>query len=260
MVNSKPLKVLLLVASSPNFLKQLAIILNEKMDSYQLRIANNGREALDILGKHPIAGIICAKSLPEMDGLELLGKIRENDAWKELPVLMLFERLDKESVVQAIQAGVTELLAKPFGPKDLVAKVRKMFVQAERRGSIRYNVSASPEVIVSTAVIVSNGDSVCTSGEIVDFSSGGVLTQLTCSSKLNIYCQVELRLVFTLAASEQLAESMQGQLIRIEKPPGPITEGKALYAFVFKGMRPNHRTFMQNLIHRLKTDVADDIV
>ena len=260
MSNSKSLKVLLLVASSPNFLRQLAVILNEKMDSYQLRIASNGHDALEILGKNSIAGLICAKTLPQMDGLELLAKIRENEAWKELPVLMLFDRLDKESVVQAIQAGVTELLAKPFGPKDLVAKVRKMFAQAERRGSIRYNVSASPDVIVSTDVIVSDGDSVCTSGEIVNFSTGGVSTQLVCSSKLDIYCQVELRLVFTLSGSEQLAETMQAQLIRIEKPPGPIAKGKALYAFSFTDVRPNQRTYLQNLIRRLKDDVSGDVV
>jgi hypothetical protein len=63
--------------------------------------------------------------MPEMSGLELLTWCREQDAMKAMPFIMVTSRGDKENVVQAIQAGVSDFVGKPFTNEQLLSKVKK---------------------------------------------------------------------------------------------------------------------------------------
>jgi CheY-like chemotaxis protein len=63
--------------------------------------------------------------MPEMSGLELLSWCREQDNLKAMPFIMVTSRGDKENVVQAIQAGVSDFIGKPFTNEQLLTKVKK---------------------------------------------------------------------------------------------------------------------------------------
>jgi hypothetical protein len=68
--------------------------------------------------------------MPEMSGLELLTWCREQDRLKTLPFIMVTSRGDKENVIQAIQAGVSDFVSKPFTNEQLLSKVKKAFTKA----------------------------------------------------------------------------------------------------------------------------------
>lgn len=69
--------------------------------------------------------MLCDWEMPEMSGLELLTWCREQDNLKTMPFVMVTSRGDKENVVQAIQAGVSGYVSKPFTNEQLLTKVKQ---------------------------------------------------------------------------------------------------------------------------------------
>jgi DNA-binding response OmpR family regulator len=87
--------------------------------------AVNGRKAQALMMQGNFDLILCDWEMPEMSGLELLTWTREQDSMKALPFIMVTSRGDKENVVQAIHAGVSDFIGKPFTNEQLLTKVKK---------------------------------------------------------------------------------------------------------------------------------------
>jgi two-component system chemotaxis response regulator CheY len=97
---------------------------------YTVVVARNGFEGLRLLGTHPdIRGMITDIMMPESSGLELLRSVRENAAWKNLPIIVTSARDDPETVAQAVSLGCTDYLLKPVRPARLIERVTKVFRQ-----------------------------------------------------------------------------------------------------------------------------------
>ena len=75
--------------------------------------AADGRRAQTLLGKQRFDLILCDWEMPGMTGLELLSWFRAQPDHKGVPFIMVTSRGDKENVVQAIQAGVSDYMGKP---------------------------------------------------------------------------------------------------------------------------------------------------
>ncbi len=89
--------------------------------------AGDGCQALDIIKSNKIDLLITDLDMPNMDGIELVRAIRSDDSLKDLPVLFLTADAEKNSIVDAVQAGVDDYLLKPFTMKVLEQKIRKIF-------------------------------------------------------------------------------------------------------------------------------------
>ncbi len=76
--------------------------------------AANGAEALKQLGRHPVTMVLSDWNMPVMTGLELLLSLRSSPDFFALPVMMITAEAERERVMQAVQAGVSELLVKPY--------------------------------------------------------------------------------------------------------------------------------------------------
>lgn len=87
--------------------------------------AVNGRKAQTLMTKEVFDLVLCDWEMPEMSGLELLTWCRQQDALKTMPFIMVTSRGDKENVIQAIQAGVSDYVGKPFTNEQLLTKVKK---------------------------------------------------------------------------------------------------------------------------------------
>lgn len=62
-------------------------------------------------------------NMPNMNGLDFLVRIRGDERWKSLPVLMLTTEGSRDAIITAIKAGATSYMTKPFFEKDLQAKM-----------------------------------------------------------------------------------------------------------------------------------------
>ncbi len=120
-------KNILIVEDSPtmrriirNTLKQLGFL--------NVISAGNGEEAIKQIEKQPVGFIITDWNMPEMNGLEFVTWIRNNDDFKDLPILMITTRGMKEHVVEAVKAGVNNYIVKPFTTEVLQEKIEKLMV------------------------------------------------------------------------------------------------------------------------------------
>ncbi|BAP42561.1 response regulator [Pseudomonas sp. 21LCFQ02] len=99
--------------------------------------AVNGRKAQVMLSREAFDLILCDWEMPEMSGLELLEWCRQQENYlKTVPFIMVTSRGDKENVVQAIQAGVSDFVGKPFTNEQLLTKVKKALAKVGKLDAV----------------------------------------------------------------------------------------------------------------------------
>ncbi|MGY2342812.1 response regulator [Pseudomonas sp. SDO5532_S415] len=119
-------KVSVLVVDDASFIRDLVKkCLRNYFPGMRIEDAVNGRKAQALLAREAFDLVLCDWEMPEMSGLELLTWCREQDSLKSMPFVMVTSRGDKENVVQAIQAGVSGYVSKPFTNEQLITKVKQ---------------------------------------------------------------------------------------------------------------------------------------
>ncbi|NLI32857.1 MAG: response regulator [Deltaproteobacteria bacterium] len=88
--------------------------------------AEDGTAAVGILEKQPVDLVISDWNMPKMTGLDLLRHVRGNEKTKELPFLMVTAEAQKENVVEAVKARVSNYIVKPFTAATLGEKLAKI--------------------------------------------------------------------------------------------------------------------------------------
>ena len=92
-----------------------------EMNNYEVRVAENGKDALEKLTAYNPDLIIADTNMPEMGGEELCKRVRGSETYRGLPIIALSGRDNKELM---IKAGANDYLSKPFKLKDLEDKIR----------------------------------------------------------------------------------------------------------------------------------------
>ncbi|QQZ42038.1 response regulator [Pseudomonas sp. SK3(2021)] len=119
-------KVSVLVVDDASFIRDLVKkCLRNYFPGIKIEDAINGRKAQALLAREAFDLVLCDWEMPEMSGLELLTWCRGQEAMKTMPFIMVTSRGDKENVVQAIQAGVSGYVSKPFTNEQLLTKVKQ---------------------------------------------------------------------------------------------------------------------------------------
>ena len=85
--------------------------------------ASNGREGLDRLSVNQVDVIITDWNMPEMTGIEFVRSVRADGKNAEVPVLMVTTNAAKDDIVEALRAGVTNYVVKPFTPDTMKEKI-----------------------------------------------------------------------------------------------------------------------------------------
>ena len=93
---------------------------------YRTSVARDGAEALELLAKQRPDAVILDSMLAVHDGLEVLRRIRENQQWKELPVIVLSARKQGHDIVGALELGASDYVTKPFIPDELLARLGRL--------------------------------------------------------------------------------------------------------------------------------------
>ncbi len=99
-------------------LRALRVILRDA--GYEAVPATTGEEALDLAAvRHPDAAIIDLV-LPDIDGVEVCRRLRE---WTPIPIIVLSAVGEEDAKVRALAAGADDYVTKPFGPRELIARL-----------------------------------------------------------------------------------------------------------------------------------------
>lgn len=91
-------------------------------------VAIDGAEALTRTAElHPDA-ILLDAMMPVHDGYEVLRRLREDGATKDVPIIMLTARRQERDIVSALELGATDYMVKPFIPEELVTRLTRVLV------------------------------------------------------------------------------------------------------------------------------------
>jgi DNA-binding NtrC family response regulator len=96
-------------------------------EGFDVTLAASGKEGLDFLEKETFDIILLDLKMPDMDGIEILKKVKER--WPSTLVIMITGYSTVETAVQALRLGAFNHIEKPFTPSTLIAAVREAIEQ-----------------------------------------------------------------------------------------------------------------------------------
>ena len=125
---------------------QITRVLRASLTShgYDVRVANDGETALEIMRDWTPDLVITDLSMPNMDGLELTRRLR---AISSIPIVVLSVRGEERTKVQALDAGADDYVTKPFGMEELLARVRVALRRSSASESESSTIAAGDFVI-----------------------------------------------------------------------------------------------------------------
>jgi two-component system KDP operon response regulator KdpE len=117
---------ILVCDDEPQILRALKVILRDA--GYEAVTASTGEEALDRAAVKPPEAAILDLMLPDIDGVELTRRLRE---WSEMPIVVLSAVGEEDRKVEALAAGADDYVTKPFGPRELIARLEAVLRRAQ---------------------------------------------------------------------------------------------------------------------------------
>ncbi len=117
----------LVVDDEPQIVRALKVVLREA--GFEAVPAETGSQALDLAAVRPPEAAIIDLVLPDSDGVELTRRLRE---WSEMPILVLSAMGEEEQKVKALEAGADDYITKPFGTRELIARLQAALRRAGR--------------------------------------------------------------------------------------------------------------------------------
>jgi len=103
------------------------IRMNMELEGFQVVEAENGIQALDQIRKHTPDLVVMDVMMPEMDGFETLGLLREIST---VPVILLTVRSEEEDITRGLNLGADDYITKPFSPGVLISRVKAVLRRA----------------------------------------------------------------------------------------------------------------------------------
>ena len=126
-------------------------------ENYQVHEAETGQEGLVEIANRKPAVILLDLGLPDMEGIEVLKRLRE---WSEAPVLVLSVRDDEAGKIAALDAGAEDYVTKPFSTPELLARLRAAQRKTRPEGEVSVFKSGDLIVDLTARVVTRAGNEV----------------------------------------------------------------------------------------------------
>jgi len=124
---------LLIVDDEPGARQSLEVILE---DDFHVLTAENGQGALQIIQKEPVDLVLLDVHMPEMDGLEILRRIKKQD--EEIDVIMVSALNLARKAVDAMKLGAYDYITKPYEPEDILSTVARVISKRNLRKELDF--------------------------------------------------------------------------------------------------------------------------
>jgi DNA-binding response OmpR family regulator len=133
-VGAAPARVLI-VEPNRNYLTLLARRISEA--GYRVATADGAQSALAELHRMPVDLIIAEINMPQTSGVELVRMIRDDAVHRDLPLILITGRSDKQAAVRALDAGADDVVVKPFHFEVLIARIGRQLKRAQAVKALR---------------------------------------------------------------------------------------------------------------------------
>ena len=138
----------ILVVDDEKNIREL-ISYNLSQEGYEILTAADGREAEEMVEGKDVDLIILDLMLPEIDGFTLCRRLKSSDKFRQIPIIMLTARDEETDKVVGLELGADDYITKPFGTRELVARVRAVLRRVYEKGAATADDLNRNGVIVS---------------------------------------------------------------------------------------------------------------
>jgi signal transduction histidine kinase len=114
---------ILIAEDNPDMRALLAMLVGKE---FRVRVAKNGREALEALRQRAPDLVLSDVMMPEMSGIELCRAIKGDEESRRIPVVLVTSKAESEMKIEGLELGADDYVTKPFHPRELLARVRTL--------------------------------------------------------------------------------------------------------------------------------------
>jgi two-component system, OmpR family, KDP operon response regulator KdpE len=153
--DAAPRPRILVVDDEPQIVRALKVVLREA--GFDAQAAETSDEALDAAAVRPPEAAIVDLVLPDGDGIELTRRLRE---WSEMPIIVLSAVGEESQKVRALEAGADDYVTKPFGTRELIARLQAALRRAGRSEEEPTITAEGLEIDLASRVVRREGEAV----------------------------------------------------------------------------------------------------
>jgi len=113
---------ILIVEDDPTTVQLIEFLL--KKNGFEVLIAYDGLEALEISKKEKSDLILMDVMMPKMDGIEAIEKLKKDETTRDIPIVILSALGQEMDVMRGLQAGALSYIVKPFSPNELLDEIK----------------------------------------------------------------------------------------------------------------------------------------
>ncbi|MCT7952557.1 response regulator [Ancylothrix sp. C2] len=116
----------ILVVDDSATIRRMVMASLRQISDVNFKEASNGLEAIEQLVIDPVDLMILDLNMPDMHGLEVLKFLREHQLFKKIPVIVLTTKSDATSREEALEAGASQYVTKPFEPQSFAQQAKEL--------------------------------------------------------------------------------------------------------------------------------------
>ena len=146
---------ILVCDDEPQILRALRVILRDA--GFEAVPAETGEQALDLASVKPPEAAILDLMLPDLDGVEVTRRLRE---WSGVPIVVLSAVGEEDRKVEALAAGADDYVTKPFGPRELIARLEAVMRRARPDGDDPLITADGLEIDLAARTVRRDGEPV----------------------------------------------------------------------------------------------------
>lgn len=140
-------KKIVIIEDEPDILEVLSY--NLKREGYEVLAANDGVRGLALVRRERPDMVLLDLMLPGMDGVEICGAIKQDPQTRNVLIIMVTAKGEESDIVLGLGVGADDYIAKPFSPRELVARVKAVM----RRGVMADNAAPRERIELGDLVI-----------------------------------------------------------------------------------------------------------
>lgn len=160
-----PRRKIVVVEDEPDILE--VIRYNLEREGYSVITASSGDKGLEAVARESPDLVLLDLLLPGLDGIEICRRIKMDPMTQRVPIIMVSAKGEESDIVLGLGVGADDYIAKPFRPKELIARVKAVL----RRGTLRVAKADSERITRGPLVVDSARHEVRIDGEVVTFTA-----------------------------------------------------------------------------------------